>query len=334
MGGESEWRDAESHGTPRGLGNITAEIPLRGLGGNDVDSLVLSTTAPEFNLLLRQRNDLRTVVVITFLISGFIACAITYRLIIHPINQITQSLKTQSSGPITELLGRQDEIGALASLVNDSFARKAELEQLLENRVQLGRELHDTVIQTVYAAGLNLSSAATFCRTEPERAVELLESTRRELNHTIRELRTYIAELEPEAGEEQPFGEAVRSIVKLMTAAQRIDVTLKIDAEAIETLGRNQRLQLLRMIREAMSNVVRHAHASLVSVEFDRHENTGTLVVRDNGEGFDLLRVERGHGLINLSARATDLGGTCEIDAATGRGTIVTLSFPIRPTAT
>ena len=67
---------SESHGTPRGLGNITAEIPLRGLGGNDVDSLVLSTTAPEFNLLLRQRNDLRTVVVITFLISGFIACAI------------------------------------------------------------------------------------------------------------------------------------------------------------------------------------------------------------------------------------------------------------------
>lgn len=118
-----------------------------------------------------------------------------------------------------------------------------------------------------------------------------------------------------------------------MTAAQRINVTLKIDAEAIETLGRNQRLQLLRIIREGVSNVVRHARASLVTVEFGCRENTGTLVVRDNGEGFDLLRVERGHGLINLSARATDLGGTCEIDSAAGRGTSVTLSFPIRPTA-
>ena len=324
---------SESHGTPRGLGNITAEIPLRGLDGGVVDSLVLNTTAPEFNLLLRQRNDLRTVVVITFLISGLIACAITYRLIIHPINQITQSLKTQSSGPITELLERPDEIGALASLVAESFARKRELEQLLERRVQLGRELHDTVIQTVYAAGLNLSSAAALCRTEPARAAEMLEATGRELNHTIRELRTFIGELEPEEGAEQPFGDAVSSIVKLITAAHRIDVTLKIATEAIAALGRNQRLQMLRIIRESVSNVVRHAHASLVTVEFYRLGNKGTLVVRDNGDGFDPLRVERGHGLINLSARAADLGGSCEVNSTVGRGTVVTVSFPIRPDA-
>lgn len=324
---------SESHGTPTGAGAITATLPLRGLDGAIIDTLVLNATAPEFNLLLRHRNDQRTVVMITFLISGLIACAITYRLMIQPINLITQSLKSQSGDAISPLVRRRDEIGALASLVTESFARKRELEQLLEQRVQLGRELHDTVIQTVYAAGLNLSSAATLCRTEPQRAVEMLESTRHELNHAIRELRTFIGELEPEDGPEQPFGDTMRSVVQLMTAARKIDVTLKLAIDAVAGLDRNQRLQLLRIIRESVSNVARHAHASLVTVDFYRSGNTGTLVVRDNGAGFDPARVERGHGLINLSARAADLGGTCGIDSTLGHGTTLTVSFPLRPSS-
>lgn len=325
---------SETRSTPTGLGAITAAMPLRSLDGVAVDSLVLNTSAPEFKMLLQQRDDMQFLVIVTFLVSGVIAFAFIYLLILKPVNQISSSLSKQSSAPIVDLLGRQDEIGAMATLVADSFERKRELEQLLNRRAQLGRELHDGVIQTVYAAGLNLSGAASLCRFEPDRAVDILESTRRELNNTIRELRSFIAELEPEDAQESAFDESVRSVVHLMTGPHKIDVTLKVDSQAVDSLGRTQRLQLLRIIREAVSNVVRHARASLLMVEFYRHGTEGTLVVRDNGDGFDLLRVERGHGLVNLNARAADLGGKCEVESSLGRGTTVRLTFPIRETET
>jgi hypothetical protein len=93
-----------------------------------------------------------------------------------------------------------------------------------------------------------------------------------------------------------------------MTGPHKIEVTLKVDDQSVDFLGRIQRTQLLRIVREAVSNVVRHARASLLMVEIYRHGQECTLVVRDNGDGFDLLRVERGHGLINLNARTADLG--------------------------
>lgn len=321
---------SEKHGTPNGVGAITAAMPLRSLDGVAVDSLVLNTSAPEFKMLLQQRDDMRFLLIVTFIISGLIAFAFIFFLILKPIHLLSSSLATQTNAPIMGLLGREDEIGAMASLVADSFEHKRELEQLLSRRAQLGRELHDGVIQTVYAAGLNLSGAAALCRFEPDRAVEILESTRRELNNTIRELRSFIAELEPEDSQESPFDESVRSVVQLMTAPHKITVTLKVDRDAVEALGRTQRLQLLRIIREAVSNVVRHSRASLLMVEFYRHGKEGTLVVRDNGDGFDPLRVDRGHGLINLNARSADLGGGCEIDSAPGRGTTVRLTFPVQ----
>lgn len=321
---------SETHGPSSAVGAITAAMPLRTLDGKSVDSLVLNTSAPEFKMLLRQRDDMRFLVIITFLVSGIVAFTFIYRLILQPMSQISTSLAKQSSAPIMGLLDRKDEVGAMATLVADSFERKRELEQLLNRRAQLGRELHDGVIQTVYAAGLNLSGAAAMCRFEPDRAMEILESTRRELNTTIRELRSFIAELEPEEAQEGPFSESVRSVVQLMTAAHSINVTLKVDATAVESLSRTQRLQLLRIIREAVSNVVRHARASLLLVEFYRHGPEGTLVVRDNGDGFDLLRVERGHGLINLNARAADLGGRCEVTSSVGQGTTLQLTFAIR----
>jgi signal transduction histidine kinase len=311
---------------------ITASMPLLGLGGAMVDSFVLNTPLPELTALVRQREDMKFLFITTFLVSGLVAFIFIYRLLLQPINLITSSLAKQTSGPIEVLLEREDEIGALAALVSDAFERKRELEQLLDRRAQLGRELHDGVIQTVYAAGLNLSGAAALCRQNPERAMEILEATRRELNQTIRELRSFIAELEPEDAREGPFGDSVRSIVQLLTASHRMEVALQIDAIAVESLGRTQRLQLLRIIREAVSNVVRHARATLLTVEFHRQGGEGKLLVRDNGDGFDPLRVERGHGLINLNARAADLGGRCEIESGVGQGTTLRLSFPIRST--
>lgn len=321
---------SEAQGTPHGPGAISAALPLRGLDGVAFDSLNLSTTAPEFNLLVRQKSDLRVLVLITYLFAGIVAFAMTYSFIIRPIDQITASLASQSTAPLRTLVARRDEIGALATLVVDSFERKHELEQLLHQRAQLGRELHDSVIQTVYAAGLNISGAASLCRADPERAAALLESTRRDLNTTIRELRSFIAELEPEDGEERTLGDAARSIVGLMTAPHAIDVTLKIDAEAAAALDRNQRLHVLRVIRESVSNVVRHARAKLITVEFQRRGEEGVLVVSDNGVGFAPAAVAGGRGLMNLKGRAADLGGRCEITSSVGHGTRLTVSFPVR----
>jgi signal transduction histidine kinase len=252
--------------------------------------------------------------------------------IVQPVQIVGESLETSNPAPIAPLLARGDELGRVAQAVQTSFDQRAELEKLIEDRIRLGRELHDGVIQTVFAAGMNLAGARAAVRQQPAEAERILDDTRRELNVTIRSLRDFIHGLEPEPHGQQSLREAMQSIVNLMQGVRAIEVTWEIDDALASTLSAAQRLHLLQITREAVSNSVRHGDSPRLVLRLARNGEGWTFEVTEEGGVFEQAPTAAGgHGLGNLAARARELGGELKLTAAPRGGVHVRLYVPARP---
>jgi signal transduction histidine kinase len=245
----------------------------------------------------------------------------------------------------------RNEINTLASLARSSVAqgeelnrerdvrRRAEedaqlkqhlLTQSLEEKIRLGRDLHDGIIQSLYAIGLTLESVRELVKTDPAEAELRLERTRAGLNGTIREVRAYITGLAPESLRRGGFAQALDALLKELQAdrSTRFDVT--IDGDAAALLTPEQSLQALQIAREAVSNALRHGGASLVTLRMHKGDGEVCLLIQDNGTGFNPgTRREGGHGLLNMEARAQQLGATLRVTSRPDEGARVLATLPI-----
>ena len=229
------------------------------------------------------------------------------------------------------MLQRGDEIGQVAQAVKTSFEQRAALEGMMEERIRLGRELHDGLIQTVFAAGMNLAGARAALRHNPAEAERILDDTRTELNVTIRSLRDFIDGLEAEPNEQPPFREAVRSIVTLMQGIRPVRSALHIDEKLGASLTSGERLHLLQITREAVSNSVRHGQSQHLSIRLERRGEQAALEISDDGIGLERTpSLDGGRGLTNFAARASELGGELQVSSAPGGGLRILLAFPKR----
>lgn len=192
-----------------------------------------------------------------------------------------------------------------------------------EDRERIARDLHDTVIQRLFAAGMTLQGAAARvtdpdARTRVERAVD-------ELDATIKEIRTAIFALQaPSDGGPGRRGDLVRVVNELQPV---LGFSPRLQFEgAIEAIHPTIAENLVPVLREALSNVARHAQASSVRVVVDAHEQV-TLTVADDGVGVP-DSVVGGNGLANLTARAERLGGSCVARRGDGGGSVLEWSVP------
>lgn len=201
----------------------------------------------------------------------------------------------------------------------------------LQDKVRLGRDLHDGLVQTLYATGLMLETAAQRLDATPpqtDEANRLLARAKTTLNAAIRETRGTIGELTPDALEEQSLGDAINAILDHLDGGrlESREVTLAAD---LPSHAAEMRTELLQVIRESASNALRHGSATRLRITFSAlPDQRWQLAIFDNGRGFDPAAVTRGHGLDNLSARARNLGGSLEIDAERGRGATIRLTLP------
>jgi signal transduction histidine kinase len=243
------------------------------------------------------------------------------------------------------------EVGALSKLAETSVAqheeltrerdvrRRAEedvqlkqrlLAQSLEEKIRLGRDLHDGIIQSLYAVGLTIESVRGLLRDDPTEADRRLEQCRSALNASIRDARAYILGLAPENLRRTGFARALEPLLAELRSGRDARFEIKVDEDATALLSADQTLEALQIVREAVSNALRHGGASVVTIRAHKGDREVCLLVQDNGRGFDAAsRRPGGHGLGNMEARATQLGAVLRVTSQPGEGTRVLANLPV-----
>lgn len=204
---------------------------------------------------------------------------------------------------------------------------RADRERLavFEDRDRIGRDLHDIVIQRLFAIGLDLQGALRH-QAMDEKLMMRIDGAVEAIDTTIRDIRRTIFELGAmtRAGDLQSD---VTQVVDRAAATLKVRPSVVFEGPVRSRIGDDIGRDILAVLGEALSNVVRHAEASEVSIVL-RAADRATLVVADDGRGIAEGAVES--GLANMRHRARKHGGTCEVRPGTPRGTVVEWSVPLR----
>ena len=198
---------------------------------------------------------------------------------------------------------------------------------LAEDRERIAKELHDDVIQSLFAEGMALQAALGMVN-DPSAITARLESSIEHIDRVIRDLRNYIFALQPGAAADRQLDRSLRDLAgDFASSGMRIDVHTD---DLVVSLLAGKTQDIVQFAREAISNAVRHSEAKQVNVSLLASGDAALLEVSDDGIGFDVEHAEgRGHGLANLRARAEALGGEPEIESQPNAGTWVRVRIPL-----
>lgn len=214
-------------------------------------------------------------------------------------------------------------------------ATERRLSTLLEDRSRIGRDLHDCVLQSLYAIGLNLE---TSYRTNPTRTPQGKESTDRlvqQINQLIHEVRGMIRTIESGAIQEFDLRTELFTLSSIYEQSGQLRIKLDLQASALEVLTKEEEHEILNIIRESLSNCVRHAKASHAIVSVRKREGRIRVSIFDDGIGFSMTSAQpHGYGLTNMEARAKKLGGMLRVQSKAGQGTHVIAEFFLEPLLT
>jgi signal transduction histidine kinase len=249
-----------------------------------------------------------------------------------PLSEVTNlsRLAQTSAEQGTALILERDERRRAEA---DSQFKQTLLGHAREEKVQLGRDLHDGIIQSLYAAGLTLESARELVHRDPAEAERRLASTLAAINTVIRDVRDYIHGLAPERLQRASFGQALQVLTAGLGAGRDAKFDIQIDDEAAALLSPGQITDALQIAHEAISNGLRHGRATVITLRLRRGEHEVCLLVQDNGAGFDpAARTHAGHGVNNMQARAIRLGTELRVNSSPGTGTRVVVNIPIMQT--
>jgi len=221
------------------------------------------------------------------------------------------------------------EHGARVRAEEDLQVNRTLLGHSVAERVRLGRELHDNICQTLYAVCLTLESVQKKSALAPE-LQKRVDQCMVELRRLNQEVRAYLAELEPARVTGQSFAGALNDLIGSFAAGQEVRIEQRLDDEAVALIAPVHIAEIMNILREAVSNSLRHGRARHITLLAGRSDQAVALAVQDDGCGFTPAGPARnGHGLGNMQARAAALGGSLHIESAAGKGTRVLLTLPV-----
>ncbi|MGZ8366723.1 MAG: sensor histidine kinase [Nitrospira sp.] len=247
----------------------------------------------------------------------------------------TSTLSTaRSVRPPTNSLDRYRLKPCEGELTTAFKATESRLSKLLEDRSRIGRDLHDSVLQSLYAIGLNIEAVR---RTKSDQTVEGKEADDRiihQINQLIHEVRGMIRELESGSVQEFDLSSELSMLCTTYEQAGRLHIKRDIQPTAIEVLTNEEEREILNIVREALSNCARHADATRAVISIRIRDARIRVSIQDNGIGFSSAGQPRGYGLANMEARAKRLGGSLRVQSKTGEGTQVIAEFSLEPELT
>ena len=222
-----------------------------------------------------------------------------------------------------------------SSLASALAASERRLSALLHDRSRIGRELHDSVLQALYAIGLSLAQSPELHRGAPQAVPLCRDQAADQLNKLIQEIRQMILSVESDSVDPFRLVSELQSLSQTFERVSELRIRLEIDPAAEEILTGEEARELVTITREALSNCVRHARASRIVIALRQIGSRVRLSIRDNGSGFE---VEHEHakciGFAHMEERVRKIGGRLNIQSTVGRGTCITADVYLEPILT
>lgn len=204
--------------------------------------------------------------------------------------------------------------------------RDAERLALLEDRDRIAKDLHDTVIQRLFATAMGLMAAIKI--TQKREVAVRVQRAVDDLDDTIRQIRSSIFALQGPETDEASLRSRVHALADRAAEHLGFAPSVRLDGLLDTSVDEETGEQLLAVVREALSNVARHAHATEASLKIDVGDDVAVRV-EDNGVG--IAEGGRRSGLRNMESRAESLGGTCTAERRPEGGTVLVWCVPLKP---
>lgn len=235
----------------------------------------------------------------------------------------------QSGEFSTEEIGVTVALGDQAALAIENARLRAHLQEaaVAAERNRLARDLHDSVSQTLFSVNLIANVLPRLWERNPEEGRKRLDELSRLGRGALAEMRSLLLELRPAALLEMPLGDLLQQLAETTTARSRLPISVR--AEGRDRVPPDVHVTLYRIAQEALHNVVKHAEADRCAVTVRWSADSATLVVCDDGRGFDPNHVPRAHlGLGIMHERAEGIGAALRVRTGIMQGTTVELSWP------
>jgi len=320
--------------------HLTA-IPILNSQHEPVGVLVLAITWPSslgqwVKMILQPLLPSALVVILFTSVLGAIFGYLTARGLTRRLTTLSAAADAWGQGDFSVIVqdDSQDEIGLLTQRLNRMAEQLQNLLQLreelatLEERNRLARDLHDSVKQQIFSAGMQLAAAQHHLQTDPAQAETALSEAQKLVHQAQQELTALIRELRPTALADQGLAAALRDLARNWSRQTGIPLELQIQDPPPLSLAQEQ--ALFRVAQEALANVARHSQAQHARLTLQRHEDGALLIIEDDGRGFSPAEIEnKGMGLRNMQERMAALGGDLHIETAPGQGVSVRAYLPL-----
>lgn len=218
------------------------------------------------------------------------------------------------------------------NLVPALTAMEQRLSALLEDRSQIGQDLHDCILQSLYAIEFNMQACHTTSSDHATGANQSPADIAGQINQLIGEIRQMIQGINTGIVKDSRLRADLHALKSIYDEIGHVRVTLDLQRTALEMLTRDEEREILNIIREALSNCVRHAHATHANISIRRRGTKIRIHISDNGNGFVVEDARsRGYGLVAIESRAKKIGGIVRIQSEEGRGTHILVEFSLDP---
>jgi len=232
-----------------------------------------------------------------------------------------------------------------AQLLEESYRMQAQLRHLShqiliaheEERKKISRELHDEIGQILAGVNIRLATLRNETTIHNKSIKRKIASTQQLVERSMRTIHQFARELRPAVLDDMGLIPALQSYVKDLTRRTRIPIRLTVlnPARIKGHLGGVQRTAFFRVAQEALSNVVKHAKASLVHVSLHRRDGIVRMEIKDNGKSFSVDRMMRARrrkrlGLLGMRERMEMIGGNFSLESKPGKGTTVRAQAPVK----
>jgi len=207
------------------------------------------------------------------------------------------------------------------------FAAQVEELAVAQERNRLSRDLHDTLGHRLTVSIVQLEGAERLIAAAPERASQMVNSVRQQLNEGLSEVRRTVGMLRTPVATDLSLPKALHELAIDFEKATQLPIRVTVP-DSLPPLPEAHRLAVYRAAQEALTNIQRHAQASEASLTMDLSAEALTLRVRDNGIGLPDEADQKGFGLRGMRERIMQLGGSVELRSAKTDGTTVLIQLP------